>query len=134
MKSKLEKFIVSSGVLALSLPFVTFAQTGTSGTGNFSYTGSVFQKVIKLVQDIIGAVFPIITALLVLYFAYEIFKFMKEEGAEKAIYKGRVMQALLALFVWFTFFGIIQVIARSAGLGIGDDVKKQDTTIVDFTE
>lgn len=130
MKSALEKFIVSSGVLALGLPFVTFAQT--TGTGSFAFSGSVFDKVLTLVRDIITAIFPIITAILVLYFAYEVFKFMKSDGADKAIYKGNVVQALLALFVWFTFFGIIQVLARSAGLGIGDNVNREDITFVNF--
>lgn len=115
---------------SVAMPLLAFAQT--TGTGNFTYTGSTFQKIIQLVQDIIGAVFPIITAILVLYFAYEIFKFMKEEGADKAIYKGRVIQALLALFVWFTFFGIIQILAKSAGLGVGDNVNYEDTTFVKF--
>jgi TRAP-type C4-dicarboxylate transport system permease small subunit len=129
MKSNFNKLMIATGA-SVAMPLLAFAQT--TGTGNFTYTGSTFQKIIQLVQDIIGAVFPIITAILVLYFAYEIFKFMKEEGADKAIYKGRVIQALLALFVWFTFFGIIQILAKSAGLGVGDNVNYEDTTFVKF--
>jgi TRAP-type C4-dicarboxylate transport system permease small subunit len=132
MKSKIEKLVVSSGMLAIVIPFIASA-TGTQGTGNFTYTNSIFAKIIALLQSIFGAVFPVVTAGLVLYFAYEIFKFMKEEGADKAIYKGRVVQALAALFIWFTFFGIIQIVAKSFDIGVGDGIQgSTDVTSVNF--
>lgn len=131
MKSKIEQLIVSSGALAIATPFMAFAQT--SGTGNFTYTGSVFAKIITLVKDIITAIMPVITAALVIYFAWEVFQFMKGEGQDKGIHKSRMINALIALFIWFVFFGIIQVVANSFGLGIGDKINKDsDITVVDF--
>lgn len=132
MKSKIEKLIISSGVLAIATPFMAFA-TGTQGTGNFTYSNSVFAKIIQLVKDIITAIMPVITAGLVIYFAWEVFQFMKGEGQDKGIHKSRMINALIALFIWFVFFGIIQVVANSFGLGIGDKINKDsDITVVDF--
>lgn len=129
MKSKIEQLIVSSGVLAIATPFMAFAQS----TGNFTYSNSVFAKIIQLVKDIITAIMPVITAGLVIYFAWEVFQFMKGEGQEKGIHKSRMINALIALFIWFVFFGIIQVVANSFGLGIGDKINKDsDITVVDF--
>ncbi len=102
-------------------------------TGNLNYSNSIFGKLISFVQDIVSDLFPIITAILIILLAWTIFRFMKAQGGEdKAASKKTMFNALVALFIWFTFFGIIQVVATSFGLGIGDDVNNQQTTTVKF--
>lgn len=120
MQSKLTKFIASTGLVALVMPVITFAQ---NNSGVFNYNGSVFQSAITFISKIITALFPVVTALLVLYFAYEVFQFIRSEDDKKAVWKGRIVQAVIALAIWFTLFGIIQAIANTFNLGIGATVQ-----------
>ncbi len=133
MKSKINSLVASSGLLALAVPFATFAQTRT-GAGSFTYSNSIFATIITFLQNLFGAIFPVITAGLILYFAYTVFQFMRTEGGGegKSAMKSTMMKALLALFIWFTFYGIIQVVANSLGLGLGDTIQSGNISTVDF--
>ena len=130
MKSKINTFIVSSGLFALAAPLITFGQTKTANT--FNYSTSIVAKIIGFLQDFFSAVFPVITAGLIIVFAYTVFKFMKDDSAEKEIYKNQMTKALFALLIWFTFFGIITVVANSLGFNTGDKVGVDNVTRVDF--
>ncbi len=127
--SKLTKFksIVLVGAFTFAFPIITLAQTG-----EFAYEGSVFQRVILLIQKIIGGLFPVITAALVLYFAYEVFQFIRSEDEKKAVWKGRILQAVIALAIWFTLFGIITAIANTFDLTVGDTIQTGEIPGVNF--
>ncbi len=126
MKSRLEKYIVMTGILSVAMPLLTFAQT----TGSFAYSGSIFERIIKLVKNIIAALFPVVTGVLVLWFGWEVLSYIREEGELKGLHKSRLLKALLAIFIWFVFFGIIEVLSNTFGLDRGGQV--QTTDIIEF--
>ncbi len=128
MKSKISSALSVAG-FALLAPIVTvFAQTeGGFGTNN------VFENGLEFVSRIMKTLFPIVTAGLILTFGYLVFKFLKDDKLEEKEWaKSALIKALFALFLWFTLFGIINLIARTVGVGVGEDVTGQDITTVEF--
>jgi hypothetical protein len=74
-------------------------------------------NLVSLIESIFTALFPIIVAVGVLVFAYNIFNYMRSSNlADQNLYKGGVVNSLIALFVVFTFFGIIKVLSTSLGI------------------
>ncbi len=127
MKSKISSAVQSAG-FALLAPVLTFAQgvpTGAFGTNNVFENGLVF------ISRIMKTLFPMITALLILTFGYLVFKFLTDEQLEdKEIHKGALVKAVFAIFLWFTLFGIIGLMARTVGVEEGRDVGVGDITTV----
>jgi hypothetical protein len=127
MKSKISSAVTAAG-FALLAPVLTFAQgvpTGAFGTNNVFENGLVF------ISRIMKTLFPMITALLILTFGYLVFKFLTDEKLEdKEIHKGALVKAVFAIFLWFTLFGIIGLMARTVGVEEGRDVSSNDITTV----
>jgi uncharacterized protein with PQ loop repeat len=124
MKSKISSALSVAG-FALLTPFVSvFAQT-TFGTNN------VFENALVFVKRIMTTLFPIVTAGLILTFGYLVFKFLTDKELEaKEVHKGALIKALFAIFLWFTLFGLIGLLANAVGVEVGKDVGTDDITQV----
>jgi hypothetical protein len=135
MKSKISSAITVAG-FALLAPIVSFAQGASGGiinTNTGTFSGQFFLNIIATVRKIISLLFPLVSAVLVLAFGYLVFKFVTSDKLEeKSIYKNDLIKAILAIFLWFTFFGLINILAGAVGVGVGDDVTNDDTTKVVF--
>jgi magnesium-transporting ATPase (P-type) len=83
-------------------------------------TFAVAQPIVNLVvliESIFTALFPIIVAFGVLVFGYNIFNYIRSSDlANQNLYKGGIINSLIALFVIFTFFGMIKILSTSLGI------------------
>ncbi len=128
MKSKISSAVTAAG-FALLAPILTFAQDVPT-TGGFS-SNNVFENALVFISRIMKTLFPMITALLILTFGYLVFQFLRDEKLEdKEIHKGALVKAVFAIFLWFTLFGIIGLMARTVGVEEGRDVGVGDITTV----
>ncbi len=116
MKSKISHFLFSSSLLVL--PLITSAQTLQQDT----QVGGIFFTLIEFVEDIMTTIFPLITVVLVLLFAYQLIMFLKDkENIDKSdVMKKRLFNAFMVLLIWFTLFGLINIVARTFGLRTND--------------
>ncbi len=124
MISKITK--VSSAVgFAMLMPFMALAQN----TGNVS--GVFFENIVKFIGRMMTLLFPIITGALIILFGYQVIRFLTDKDIEsKAVHKGALIKALIAIFLWFTLFGLINLIARAVGVEVGSDVGASEVPIV----
>ncbi len=130
MKSKISRLSLLAGSL-FALPLVTMAQSLEDNTT----VGGSFFKLIEFVAEILGRIFPLITIVLVIAFAVQIFLFMKsKEDLEKAEpAKKRLMNAFIALFVWFVLFGLISLLAKTFGLRTDGTLTTQTIPKIDLS-
>ncbi len=129
MKSKISKIIPFAGAALVLVPMLAFAQNNGSFTGNF------FFSILDFIRRVMSALFPIVSGVLILLFGYELVMFfIKKQSDPKAAegFKSNMIKAIIALFLWFTVFGIIQTLASSLGLGIGDKVGASQNPGVTF--
>lgn len=110
MKSKVSKIASVSMLALLVTPLFAHAQ----------FSGAWFTAIINFVESTLTALFPIVTAILILTFGWLVFKFLTDKDVEtKEMHKSSLIKALVALFLWFTLFGLISTIADSIGVGVG---------------
>ncbi len=129
MKSKISSAISAAG-FALLTPVVTVFAQGTPTQGGFT-NNNVFENMLAFISRIMKTLFPMVTALLILTFGYLVFKFLTDKDlAEKDLHKGALVKAVFAIFLWFTLFGIIGLLAKTVGVEEGRDVSVNDITTV----
>ncbi len=135
MKSKISKFISAVGFLVLA-PFVqVFATTTTGNTGGFS-EGGVFDKFFLFVKRIMGYLFPVVTALLILLFGYQLIMFLvgsKDDVENHEKFRKRMINSFIAVLLWFILFGLITVVANAIGVQVGDTVQSGQIPTVNIT-
>jgi len=104
-------------IAVLVVPGVVFAQQGTT-----------IVRLVELVETIMKALFPIITAMGILAFGYNIIKYLTSKNLQdQNIYKAGILNSLYALFIFFVFIGLITVLARSLGIpSLGADITTID--------
>ncbi len=95
----MKKIIAST--IGFFAPMLAFAQVvGTS------YVNSV----LLLVKGIINAAFPILTSIAILFFFWELIKYIRSSAEEKAENRSMLLYSILALFILFSLWGIIRII------------------------
>jgi hypothetical protein len=114
MKQKLHisKYIfVSIAILAL-IPGVIFA------------AGTAITNLVALIETILKALFPIMTALGILVFGYNVIKYLTSKTlSDQNFYKSGLLNSLFALFIFFTIIGLVSILARSIGIpALGEDL------------
>ncbi len=87
-------------------------------------------NLVSLLESIISALFPVIVAIGILVFGYNIGKYLTSKDlADQNLYKSGIVNSIIALAVVFTIFGIIKLLASSLGistLGVGITVSNPD--------
>ncbi len=130
MKSKISKIAPFVAVAFALVPMLAFAQN----TGNF--TGAFFFNLLDFVRRVMAALFPIVSGALILLFGYDLIMYFvkRNQGDGKASddFKTKMWYAFIALFLWFTIFGLVQVLAGAFNIGVGDDVQRQQNPGVQF--
>lgn len=78
---------------------------------------SVLVDIVSFIETILSALFPIMAAMGILMFGYNIGKYLTSKDIiDQNIYKSGILNSLLALFIMFTVFGLIKVVASSLGI------------------
>lgn len=128
MKSKIST--ITSGIgFALFAPLISvFAKS----TGQFSDNSFIFNA-FGFVQKIIGLLFPIVSAVLILLFGYQLIMFLwgsKDDIADHDKFRKGMINAFIAVLLWFILFGLINVVANAIGVNVGETVGSRSTTHV----
>ena len=130
MKSKISKLVSAVGFALLAPLMPIFAQN--SGDVN----GAFFDNIIKFINKVIKAAFPIVTAVLILLFGYQLIMFLwgtKSEPEEHEKFRRRMIQSFIAILMWFILFGLITVVAKAIGVNVGDTIQGGDIPSVCLT-
>lgn len=128
MKSKISK-VVSGVGFALLAPFMPVI---ASNTTLFSDTG-FFDKLFAFLRRMMGYLFPIVSAALILLFGYQLIMFLwgsKEDVEDHEKFRKRMINSFIAVLMWFILFGLINTVADAIGVKVGDNVEVGDTTHV----
>lgn len=128
MKSKISHFLATGSLLVL--PMFASAQTLQQGT----QVGGIFFTLIEFVEDIITTIFPLISVVLVLLFAYQLIMFLvSKENIDKAdVMRKRLFNAFIVLLIWFTLFGLLGLVARTFGLRTDGTINRDNIPKVDI--
>jgi hypothetical protein len=104
-------------VVVLLVPMIAFADTPT-----------VILDIVGFADVIIKAIFPILTALGILAFGYNIGKYLTSKDiVDQNVYKAGILNSLFALFIMFVIVGLITVLANSLGIpSLGLDISVAD--------
>lgn len=98
---------VLASVLAATFPLLAFAQ----------YTPSQgIVGLIKFVSSILGYLFPVLIALAVIYFIWEVFQYTiaaDEESKGKA--KGQIVWGIVGIFVMVSVWGLVAILQSTFG-------------------
>ena len=127
MKSKISKFASAVGFAILAPLMPVFANGNTGAFG----AGGVFDKFFEFVRRIMGGLFPIVTAALILLFGYQLVMFLvgsKDDVEDHEKFRKRMINSFIAVLLWFILFGLINVVANAIGVNVGDPVTTDDTT------
>lgn len=96
---------IYTGFLGIFIPSFVFAQE------NFAV------QIVGVVEAIVSALFPIVITLAVIAFAYNVLRFMSsKESLDQSMYKAGIINSFIALFVIFTVFGTVKVLAVTFGI------------------
>ncbi len=100
------------------LPMFAFAQ-GTNLTG-----------LLTLIETLIGTIIPLLIAVAVIFFFWELIGYIKSAGGDDKNEKLKgIGKALLAIFIMLAFMGIIRVLGNTIfgqGQGVGDGIGSGD--------
>ena len=104
-------------MMVLIMPVIAFADTPT-----------VILDIVGFADTVIKAIFPILTALGILAFGYNIAKYLTSKDiVDQNVYKAGILNSLFALFIMFVIVGLITVLANSLGIpALGVDISVAD--------
>jgi hypothetical protein len=109
------KFATMYGAAAgLLLPMAAFAQSPTiqGGTG--------LDDIIAWFIGLLDLAVPVLVAIAVIYFIFNVIKFVVAKGGEDSkAAKDHMIWGLIGLFVILAFWGIIALISNTLGVGLG---------------
>lgn len=89
--------------------------------------GDFFINIFTFIKQIIGFTFPIITAVLIILFGYQLIRFLSssKDVEDHEVFKKRMINSFIAVFLWFVLFGLITTIAGTFRIDVGADVNQQ---------
>lgn len=95
------------GMLGIFSPFLAYAQTQE----NF------IVQVVTMLEAVVTALFPIIVTLAIIAFAYNIGRYLSSKDlADQSVFKAGIINSFYALFVIFTVFGTVKILAQTLGI------------------
>jgi len=114
---------ISLAVLASLLPIAAFAQT--VGTTYVSSAES-------LVSQVLGWVIPILITLAVIFFFVELIKLLMAPPDERGKRKAGLLWSILAVFLMFSFLGIVHILQSFTGASGGGQIDASQVPTVNF--
>jgi hypothetical protein len=113
-----KKLIVLSGFALLSLPFMTFAQT-TGGKATVCTGGQIttIQSLICKLNEILGAILPLLIALGVVYFVWGVVSYVISSDEEaKTAGRDRMIWGIIGLVIIVGLWGLVRIVTNTFGL------------------
>ena len=110
----IEKFIGMITVcMVMILPMITSAQTQSATVNGW----------VKMVQFVIGSLFPLLVSAAGVIFMYQVIRFVLEQSVEKrAQLRQSITTNLIILFIMLGMWGIIALVSQTFGLVAGTDI------------
>ena len=98
------------GTLAFAMPLMALAAT--------------LRDIVNTVRDLVNTIVPLFMVIAVAVFLWGIVKYITAAGDEEKAKsaRGYIIYGLIGVFVMVAFWGIIQVVASTFGVGIGGTV------------
>lgn len=118
----MKKFFYSTIALVPFLPALAFAQ--------YQVQGGFLTSVLNLISTLVRDAFPLLTAIAVIVFIYELIKYImatpdkKKEGAKGILF------SIIALFIILSIFGIIAILQNITGTGGNNTVNPNQVPTV----
>lgn len=127
MKSKISKFISAVGFAVLAPVMSVMAQVpGNPGNSGAFGSNGIFDNFFTFLKRIMGYLFPVVTAALILLFGYQLIMFLvgsKDDVENHQKFRKRMINSFIAVLLWFILFGLINVVANAIGVNVGDTVQ-----------
>lgn len=111
-------FLVSVACASIvATPLVTFADNG-------------LVKFVTLAEGIIQALFPIMVAVAILTFGYNLVKYLTaKDQIDQSVHKTGLFNSMIGIFVIFVIVGLITILAHSLGIpSLGADITVSDSS------
>ncbi len=103
-----------SGLTAVFLPMVAFAQGGCGGTGNVPGT---IEGMICKIGDILSIIIPILIVLGVLYFVWGVVQYVISDDEEaKTKGRDRMIYGIIGLVVIVAMWGLVRLVISTFSL------------------
>ncbi len=118
----MKKFFISA--FSFLMPLFAFAQSTPSTT---YITGAS-----NIVKDLIRTAFVIIPAIGILFFFWELIKYIRSTPDEKAKNRSMLLWSILALFIIFSAMGIIRVIQGVTGTSGSQQIQTSQVPSIVF--
>ncbi len=113
-----KKLIVLSGFALLAAPLLTFAQT--TGSKPSVCTGgqiTTIQSLICKLNEILGAILPLLIALGVVYFVWGVISFVIASDEEaKTTGRDRMIWGIVGLVVIVGLWGLVRIVTNTFGI------------------
>ena len=126
MKSKISKFISAVGFAVLAPVMSVMAQVpGNPGNSGAFGSNGIFDNFFTFLKRIMGYLFPVVTAALILLFGYQLIMFLvgsKDDVENHEKFRKRMINSFIAVLLWFILFGLINVVANAIGVNVGETV------------
>ncbi len=110
--SEYRQYAVIALAIVILAPHVSFA------------AGTAITNLVTFIETILKALFPIMTALGILVFGYNVTKYLTSKTlSDQNFYKSGLLNSIFALFIFFTVVGLVSILARSLGIpALGQDL------------
>lgn len=120
---KLYKALPFLSVSALLAPVAAFAQNQFGGST--VATGTTAANILGRIADLLNIIIPILITLGVVAFIYGVvtYIFSKDEEKKKES-RGFMLNAIVGLFVILAIWGIIGLLSRTLGVGVGGTLQQ----------
>ncbi len=104
---------IISGISLFVLPLISHAQTQSATVNGW----------VKMVQFVIGSLFPLLVSAAGVIFMYQVIRFVLEQSVEKrAQLRQSITTNLIILFIMLGMWGIIALVSQTFGLVAGTDI------------
>jgi hypothetical protein len=89
-----------------------------------SFAANAIVSAVTLIETLMSAAFPIVTALGIVAFGYNVMKYLTSKNlSDQNLYKSGMWNSLIALLIMFIVIGLVRVLAKSLGVPVlGTDI------------
>lgn len=96
----------------------------------FAQQQNFIVQIVDLLDAVITALFPLMIVAGVIAFAYNLMNYLvSQNNSDQSIAKSGIFNSLLALFVMFTIFGVIKILAQTFGIpSLGESLTIADSS------
>ena len=98
---------------------------GNPGNSGAFGSNGIFDNFFTFLKRIMGYLFPVVTAALILLFGYQLIMFLvgsKDDVENHEKFRKRMINSFIAVLLWFILFGLINVVANAIGVNVGETV------------